>query len=145
MLLRILAGWRNQNFSRWSVLCLCKSYSVLSACIAGLLQNQAYPVFSRTNPGHAYTGLRLYRLPRQFHPKGTLLCGHRLSQTPLSRLNESNSTQRFLLWVPSVETSPHMNELKGKQKNSRENLIHFHRANLHTTLPFGKPQALTQP
>ena len=74
-----------------------KSYSVLTACIASLLQNQAYPVFSRTNPGHAYTRLRPYRLPRQFHPKGTLLCGHRLSQTPLHGLNESNSTQRFLL------------------------------------------------
>ena len=58
-------------------LCLCKSYSVLTACIASSLQNQAYPVFSRTNPGHAHTGLRLYCLPRQFHPKGTLLCGHR--------------------------------------------------------------------
>ena len=85
VLLRILAGWRNQIFSRRSVLCLCKSYSVLTACIASLLQNQAYPVFSRTNPGHAYTRLRPYRLPRQFHPKGTLLCGHRLSQTPLHR------------------------------------------------------------
>ena len=58
-------------------LCLCKSYSVLTACIASSLQNQANPVFSQTNPGHAHTGLGLYRLPRQFHPKGTLLCGHR--------------------------------------------------------------------
>ena len=78
-------------------LCLCKSYSVLTACIDSSLQNQAYPVFSQANPGHAHKGLRLYHLPRQFHPKGTLLCGHRLSQTPLHGLNESNSTQRFLL------------------------------------------------
>ena len=27
-------------------LCLCKSYSVLTACIASLLQNQAYPVIT---------------------------------------------------------------------------------------------------
>ena len=78
-------------------LCLCKSYSVLTACIASSLQDRVYPVFSQTNPGLAHKGLRLYRLPRQFHPKGTLLCGHMLSQTPLHGLNESNLMQRFLL------------------------------------------------
>jgi hypothetical protein len=36
-----------------------------------------------------------------------------------------------------------MNELKGKQGLKKENLIHFHRASLHTAFPFGKPQALT--
>jgi hypothetical protein len=36
-----------------------------------------------------------------------------------------------------------MNKLKGKQGLKQENLIHFHRASLHTAFPFGKPQALT--
>jgi hypothetical protein len=36
-----------------------------------------------------------------------------------------------------------MNELKGKQGLKQESLIHFHRASLHTTFPFVKPQALT--
>ena len=62
-------------------------------------------------------------------------------------MGQTRATQRrgFSSRVPSVETSPHMNELKGKQRNSQESLIHFHRANLHTAFPFGKPQALTQP
>ena len=37
-----------------------------------------------------------------------------------------------------------MNELKGKQRNSQESLIYFHKANLHTAFSFRKPQALTQ-
>ena len=49
-------------------LCLCKSYSVLTACIASSLQNQTDPVFSQANSGHAHT--------EQFHPNGTLLYGH---------------------------------------------------------------------
>jgi hypothetical protein len=36
-----------------------------------------------------------------------------------------------------------MNELKEKQGLKQENLIHFHKVNLHTAFPFGKPQALT--
>jgi hypothetical protein len=36
-----------------------------------------------------------------------------------------------------------MNELERKQGLKQESLIHFHRANLHTAFPFGKPQALT--
>ena len=74
-------------------LCLCKSYSVLTACIASSLQNQAYPVFSQAKPGHAHKGLRLYRLPRQFHPKGTLLCGHRAlsDATPWAKQEQLNA------------------------------------------------------
>jgi hypothetical protein len=37
-----------------------------------------------------------------------------------------------------------MNELKGKQGLKQESLIHFHRASLHTTFPFGKPKYLPQ-
>jgi hypothetical protein len=36
-----------------------------------------------------------------------------------------------------------MNELKGKQRLKQENLIHFHRVNLHMTFLFKKPQALS--
>jgi hypothetical protein len=37
-----------------------------------------------------------------------------------------------------------MNKLKGKQGLKQESLIHFHRASLHTTFPFGKPKHLPQ-
>ena len=49
----------------------------------------------------------------------------------------------YPLRLPSIETSPHMNELKGRQRLKQESLIHFHIASLHTAFPFGKPQALS--
>ena len=66
------------NVSAIVRLCLCHSYSVLTICITSSLQNQANPVSSLAISSHAYTGLRLYRLPRQFHLKGTLLYAHRV-------------------------------------------------------------------
>jgi len=43
----------------------------------------------------------------------------------------------------SLETSLHMNELKGRQGLKQESSIHFHRVSSHTAFPFGKPQALS--
>jgi hypothetical protein len=59
-------------------LCLCQSYSVLTVCITGSLQNQANPFFSLAIPNHAHIGLRLYCLPRQVHLKGILLCANKV-------------------------------------------------------------------
>jgi hypothetical protein len=75
---RIFARWWDQRFSQKWDLCLCRSYSVLTVCITSSLQNRANQFFSLTIPSHDHTGLRLYRFPRQFHPKGTLLWANKV-------------------------------------------------------------------
>ena len=49
----------------------------------------------------------------------------------------------YPLRLPSIETSPHMNELKGRHGLKQESLIYFQRANLHTALS-GNPKHLVQ-
>ena len=78
-------------------LCLCKSYSVLTACIASSLQNQANPVFSKLTPATRTQDSGSTVSPGSSTRREHFSADTGLSQTPLSRLNESKSTQRFLL------------------------------------------------
>jgi hypothetical protein len=44
-------------------------------------------LFSIAVPSHDHTGLRLYRLPKQFHLKGTLLCANRVLYKASTKAN----------------------------------------------------------
>lgn len=83
-----------------------------------------------------------YRLPRQFHPKGTLLYGFGSRSNATCRASQRTTRRGFSYRIPSIKNLSHINMIKRSRETHRT--TSFPQYNLHTGFPFGNPDGLTQ-